>query len=88
MIPPKAYDLCHASETVSSELAKDPSLVPGDVRKKLFGRFEQGLSEHKRVNEDPPTPDDLQKAAECGKWGESKPSELFLQVCDLCDPRA
>ena len=80
MIPQTVYDLCYAPETVSSELGKDPTLAPGDVRKKLFGRFEQGVSEHKNVDTAPPTPEDLKKAAECGDWGDTKPSEFFLQV--------
>lgn len=83
MIPEEVYELCHANESVSSELAKNPSHTPGDVRKKLYGRFEQGVSEHKRVDNTPPTPECLKMAAECGKWGTIPPSELFLQVSEF-----
>jgi hypothetical protein len=81
MISDKVYKLCHATETVSSEMAKDPTLAPGDVYKKLYGHtdsikitgkardYKEGISET-----------DLKRAEECGNWGSTQPSELFLQV--------
>jgi len=82
-------DFCTSSESVSSLLAKDPTLAPDDAWKQLYGH--RHSSDRKiEVNEangaaaGPSEPqlssDELQRAAECGKWGPSKPSELFLRV--------
>ena len=82
MLSQKVYDLCHAKDTVSSELARDPSLAPGAVIKKLYGHDAAGHDEHKQFKEPQASAEDLQKASECGKWGSTRPSDLFLKV--LC----
>ena len=81
-ITDKVYELCTGDKTVSSELARDPSLAPGKVHEKLYGRDPAGLAEHKHFQEprSAPTEAELQRAYECGKWGPTKPSKLFLQV--------
>jgi hypothetical protein len=83
MIPPKIQALCAGTETVSSLIAKDPELAPGDAWKKLYGGHTPGTKESiakAREHRDAHTPEDLKKARECGKWGPTEPSELFLKV--------
>jgi hypothetical protein len=83
MISDKVYKLCTSSESVSSRIAKDPTLTPGEVWKKLYGHHDAGEKETKstaRAHRDEITPEDLKRAAECGKWGPTQPSELFLRV--------
>ncbi|KAJ7221756.1 iq calmodulin-binding motif protein [Mycena pura] len=77
MIPPSIHQLCTGTETVSSLLAHDPELPPGDAWKKLYGHHpaSKAAPEHK-----PLTPDDLVRARECGKWGPTQPSDLFLKL--------
>ncbi|KAJ7771657.1 hypothetical protein B0H16DRAFT_191133 [Mycena metata] len=83
MISPKVYDLCTSTETVSSLVAQDPHLPPGDAYKKLYGGHTAGpkesiakAKEHREVH----TADDLKRARDCGKWGPTQPSELFLKL--------
>jgi hypothetical protein len=83
MISDKVYKLCTSPESVSSLLAKDPTLAPGEAWKNLHGHHAAGEKESKstaRAHRDEITPEDLKRAAECGKWGPTQPSELFLRV--------
>ena len=82
MISDKLYQLCRAEATVSGELAKDPTLAPGQVVKRLYGESTQSpnISESAKPTRTPATADDLQRAFECGKWGPTRPSELLLRV--------
>lgn len=83
MISDKVYKLCTSQESVSALLAKDPYLAPGEAWKKLYGGHAAGEKESKgtaRAHRDTITPQDLVRAAECGKWGPTQPSELFLRV--------
>jgi hypothetical protein len=83
MISDKVYKLCTSPESVSSLLAKDPSLTPGEAWKKLYGGHAAGEKESKdtaKTHRDEITAEDLKRAAECGKWGPTQPSELFLRV--------
>ncbi|GMG02712.1 unnamed protein product [Aspergillus oryzae var. brunneus] len=83
MLPERVYQLCHSSKTVSSELARDPNQAPTKVFHKLYSDYhvkddvsksEDGEDGH----------DSLQKALECGNWGPTKPSNLFLKVSEEC----
>ncbi|KAB8235569.1 IQ calmodulin-binding motif protein [Aspergillus alliaceus] len=79
MIPERVYQLCHSSKTVSSALAQDPNQAPTKVFHKLYNDHhdEEGKPEPENgVN----SHDRLQKALECGNWGPTKPTKLFLQV--------
>ncbi|KAL5330027.1 hypothetical protein ACEPPN_003551 [Leptodophora sp. 'Broadleaf-Isolate-01'] len=83
MISEKVYKLCTSKESVSALLAKDPSLTPGEAWKKLFGGDEAGEKESistAKANRDNHTPEDLKRARECGNWGPTEPSELFLRL--------
>ena len=86
MISDKVHKLCTSQETVSSLLAKDPTMAPGDAWKQLYGGHAAGEKESKneaRRHRDTITPEDLQRALECGNWGPTQPSELFLKVKGL-----
>ena len=88
MISEKVYTLCTGTETVSSLLASDPTLSPGDAWNKLYGGHAAGEKEPAntaRQHRDEHTPEDLKRAYECGKWGPTQPSELFLQVNPSAD---
>lgn len=86
MISDKVYALCTSSESVSDLLAKDPTLAPEDAWKKLFGDNWAGEKESvstAKANRDEITSEDLKRARECGKWGPTEPSDLFLRVGPL-----
>lgn len=83
MISDKVYKLCTSKESVSALLAKDPTLAPGDAWKQLYGGHSAGEKESTstaKAHRDHITPDDLRRARECGNWGPTEPSELFLRV--------
>ena len=86
--------LCTSSESVSSLVAEDPALAPGDAWERLYGahalkaavKSEQRKSAGGENHEaHPANQPDLERAARCGKWGPTKPSELFLRVCTILD---
>lgn len=82
-ISDKFYELFTSSESVSSILARDPSMSPGDAWHKLYGHHAGKLSgphsiEH--AGKHKPSEHELRRAAECGHWGPTQPSELFLTV--------
>ncbi|KAH8427395.1 IQ calmodulin-binding motif protein [Aspergillus melleus] len=79
MITARVYRLCHADMTVSSELARDPTQVPSKVFHNLY---ESRDSENpgSGVKDAADEAEALQRAAECGNWGASQPSELFLKI--------
>ncbi|RMZ88096.1 hypothetical protein DV736_g4676, partial [Chaetothyriales sp. CBS 134916] len=84
MIPPSVVKLCKNGLSVSAQLAKDPSTAPSHVCKELFHTDSErdvsteGATHHERQTPNPKP--DLQTAAECGNWGSSQPSDLFLSI--------
>ncbi|RFU29043.1 hypothetical protein B7463_g7285, partial [Scytalidium lignicola] len=83
MISDKVHKLCTNEESVSSLLAQDPSLSPGDAWKKLYGAHivsENGSKRSGRSHRDKITEEDLERARECGNWGPTQPSDLFLRM--------
>lgn len=89
MISDGTYELCTGSDTVSSLLAEDPTMAPGDAWEKLYGDFASGESEKEgqkivRACRDDINPEDIKRALKCGNWGPKQPSELFLKVCAAC----
>lgn len=70
-------------DSVSTLLAQDPSLSPGEAWKKLYGHHIGKLGEHRPINDSGKrlaSEEALRKAAEAGHWGPTQPSELFLRV--------
>lgn len=79
MIPGIVYGLCHSDQTLTSELARNPTQCP---LKTFYGLY-HGYKHNKDESATKPASDEedsLQKAYECGHWGDAKPSTLFLQV--------
>jgi len=84
--------LCRSSQTVSSLLALDPTLCPGDAWEKLYSdralkaavKSKHEASDGNQVRNSEFLEEDLlERARECGKWGPTRPSDLFLAVCAL-----
>lgn len=71
-------------ESVSSVLAQDPKTSPEDAWKKLYGHHagkpKGPHSIHHAGKHTPSDDEGLQRAAECGHWGPTQPSKLFLQM--------
>ncbi|OTB13964.1 hypothetical protein K445DRAFT_319497 [Daldinia sp. EC12] len=83
MVSEQLYELCLSSESVSSALAKDASLTPGEAWKKLFGCHDHdhgSKGDVRNIGKDSLSPKELEKARACGKWGSQKPSDLFLRI--------
>ena len=72
---------CTETPSVSDKLAEDPKLSPEKASDSLFGTKHPGV-----IDKSPPkereraTAEDLEKAYRCGKFGETRPSELFLRI--------
>lgn len=79
MLPEHVYDLCRSGRTVTSELARDPTQSPEDVFHNLYPG-EKGRKSSERPEKSTTGDDALQRAYECGRWGPTKPSNLFLKV--------
>jgi hypothetical protein len=91
----KIYRFYTSLASVSSELAKDVSQKRAHIAKRLYGEQHLSVTEHSPSHSrKPPSPTNIQRARECGNWGDNQPSELFLQffhnaLCSLeYDPLA
>ena len=88
MVSDRALKLCQETQTVSNELAKDPSKAPTKICEELYGHHKPIITheEQKRehavsgVDRPPATETELENTRQCGKWGPQEPSEFFLQV--------
>ncbi|KFY02315.1 hypothetical protein O988_02207 [Pseudogymnoascus sp. VKM F-3808] len=88
MVSDALHKLCTSKESVTALLAEDPTLAPGDAWKKLYGGYAPtsttavGSRRERRDSEEVHSfsAEDLQRVAECGNWGPSQPSELFLKI--------
>lgn len=85
MIPQHVYDLCQSRKSVTTELANNPSLTPKDAAKALFGIDIEDDVCNKTLASQNLGERDLDQARQCGNWGDSKPSDLFLKVGDLLE---
>ena len=80
MVSQTVWDLCNGKDTVTSVLANDPQKAPHEAVSGLYNGDFAGFKEHSKFKRVQASEEDLQKAFECGNWGLSKPSRLFLQV--------
>ena len=80
MISQKVYDLCQSSHTVSSRIADNPHLPPHDAVKELYSKHKEHVQSTHVQEAAVDTGYDLAKAQSCGKWGEARPSQLFLKA--------
>ncbi|KAF2155511.1 IQ calmodulin-binding motif protein [Myriangium duriaei CBS 260.36] len=74
--------LCQSQDTVSSELAKDPSIAPQQIANKIFGERETTGKPTSLADDtlETASEEDLQQALSCGRWGPTKPGELFARA--------
>lgn len=82
-ISDKFYHLFTSNNSVSSLLALDPTMSPGDAWHKLYGHHAGKLSSPHSIDhagKHVPSPHELKRAADCGHWGPTQPSQLFLTV--------
>jgi phosphatidylserine/phosphatidylglycerophosphate/cardiolipin synthase-like enzyme len=81
-ITPTVVKLCQGEETVSSEIAKNPSLGPSEVSAKLYGKRETTGKPSSNADDEltPASAEDLKQAFSCGRWGPTKPGDLFLRA--------
>lgn len=86
MVPGNVYGLCHSDRTLTSELAGDPTQCPLKTFQKLYHGYKY-LKDESVTEPTGDAKDSLQKAYECGHWGNAKPSALFLQVGIVQLPR-
>jgi hypothetical protein len=78
------YQLCQSPESVSSLVAKYPTITPGEAWDKLCTpntKISPELPQDvKDLGKGTVAANELEKAQACGKWGQTQPSELFLRV--------
>ena len=83
MVSQYVLDLCQSQETVTNELAKHPDKA---VYKIASGLWKKGLTDEVKkplVNknkDDKNDTDEFADVLQCGKWGDQRPSDLFLKV--------
>lgn len=91
MVSQQVFDLAQANETVSSVLASDPDgKSPGEVAARLHKVEGPGIIATVTdivmgcLSNTDPTNDhsheDLDRAAQCGRFGAKRPSDLFLNI--------
>ncbi|BCS24462.1 IQ calmodulin-binding motif protein [Aspergillus puulaauensis] len=80
MVSWNVHNLCHGDRTVSSELAGDPTLAPYKLFKELYESKDTDKSPDLASDEDDAKSDELERVKECGNWGDSEPSTLFLRI--------
>lgn len=80
MVSDHVVKLCCDSTTVSSELAKDPSVAPATIIDRIYGRYSRNRTCDASTQRQPPSAQQLETALKCGKWGPTAPSPLFLQA--------
>jgi hypothetical protein len=80
-ISDRVYEWCTSEVSVSAALAKDPAVPPKEAAKKLYGQAKISVTAEKPPRErELASEKELQRAFECGKWGPTRPSELFLRI--------
>ncbi|OAQ99609.1 hypothetical protein LLEC1_04887 [Akanthomyces lecanii] len=80
MVSDHVVKLCCDSTTVSSELAKDPTVAPSAIIDRLYGRYPRNRTGSPSTRRLQPSTEQQESALKCGKWGPTAPSPLFLQA--------
>ncbi|KAH6612007.1 IQ calmodulin-binding motif protein [Boeremia exigua] len=78
-ISDKIYRYCTSPASVSSQLAQEPSQEPARLADGLYGGQHEAITEEETPFRQPTSLEELERARECGNWGGSEPSKLFLQ---------
>ncbi|OKL60936.1 hypothetical protein UA08_03715 [Talaromyces atroroseus] len=81
MISDSLYQLAVSDKSVSSELAQNPKEFPGQIAHRLFSNRKPEAVDESRQSSSHEKGDEagLQRALNSGKWGEQRPSNLFLK---------
>lgn len=82
-IGPALFDLLQSPETVSSRLAENPKITPGEAWKQLFGNHKPrkpGDQDPADIGKGSLAGEELSRARQCGRWGPTEPSDLFVRV--------
>lgn len=92
MIPPKVVELCKSGKSVTSELEKNPAEAPSEAGTRLFGVDieEDVIGEREQKHHKYDDHEDaaaLQQAFECGNFGSTRPSDLFLKASSISRER-
>ena len=94
MVSDNLIELCNAEEkTIIAALLKDPKKSPGEINDVLYPASGPGFirslaqqlcgagsvegADHVKH----PSPEALERVLRCGKFGNRRPSDLFLKVC-------
>lgn len=80
MVSKHVQQLCQATDTVSSILAKDPTTSPGEAVKTLYGHHKRDFRHDPEKNRPASSAQEQEIALKCGRWGPTQPSSLFLQA--------
>ena len=74
-------DLCRSSVSVSSKYAETPEYSPGQIAEHLYKSSHLWTRTPKAHDSGrTPTAEDLEWARRCGSFGDTQPSQLFLQA--------
>ncbi|KAK1836892.1 hypothetical protein QBC39DRAFT_403003 [Podospora conica] len=82
-ISDRVVELCTSTSSVSALMAEDPSRAPGDAWDVLYGEWKSSKppdDDYLKEGSGLDWKDELERAARCGKWGPTQPSELFLKI--------
>ncbi|TQV90889.1 IQ calmodulin-binding protein [Cordyceps javanica] len=79
MVSDHVVKLCNDSSTVSAELAKDPTVAPAAIIDRLYGRYPRNPCDPSARRQQQ-SAEHQEAALQCGKWGPTRPSPLFLQA--------
>ncbi|KAF2803956.1 uncharacterized protein BDZ99DRAFT_511749 [Mytilinidion resinicola] len=86
-ISEKVYNYCTDRASVSAAYARAPDTPPGKIAATLYGpggatgdRNVSVLEPKASKDRAPATPEDLERAYQCGRFGDTRPSELFLRA--------
>jgi hypothetical protein len=80
MIPDNVYQLCRNGKSVTAELAANPSKTPEKAVQELYNTNLGAVYDTGNIKLEKLSPVELHQTLECGNWGSSRPSDLFLQV--------
>ncbi|ORY12780.1 IQ calmodulin-binding motif protein [Clohesyomyces aquaticus] len=79
-ISDKIYRYCTEPYSLSSSLTKDPTKSAAHYAQQLYGGERMAIMEHQPPHlRKPASQEDLERARQCGNWGSSTPSDLFLR---------
>ncbi|KAH8156806.1 hypothetical protein CIB48_g11443 [Xylaria polymorpha] len=79
----RIFRWCHSEKSVSSLIAENPNLTPGEAWQKLFHGEDlssSGPGDTRNAGTETTTDEELRQTRSCGKWGSRQPSDLFIKL--------